>query len=197
MPELPFLQRQIHIIAGPNGAGKSSHARITLLPDFLKSNEFVNADEIAKILSPKNPDTPAVEAGRLMLKRLDFLLEEGTDFAFETTLSARIYLNLIKRSKPHGYKINLIFLALQSPELAKIRVQNRVSKGGHNIEDSVIERRFRGGLNNLKDYLSLVDTASIYESSGPELVEIAKKNQDKFVILNENLWKNLCVTKKF
>ena len=86
---------------------------------------------------------------------------------------------------------------MQSPELAKIRVQNRVSKGGHNIEDSVIERRFRGGLNNLKDYLSLVDTASIYESSGPELVEIAKKNQDKFVILNENLWKNLCVTKKF
>lgn len=197
MPELQFPQRQIHIIAGPNGAGKSSHARITLLPDFLKSNEFVNADEIAKILSPKNPEKPAVEAGRLMLKRLDFLLEEGTDFAFETTLSARIYLNLIKRSKPHGYKINLIFLALQSPELAKIRVQNRVSKGGHNIEDSVIERRFHGGLNNLKDYLSLVDTASIYESSGPELVEIAKKNQDKFVILNENLWKNLCVTKKF
>jgi len=189
--------KQIHIIAGPNGAGKSSHARITLLPDFLSSNEFINADEIAKILAPENPEKVAIEAGRLMLNKMKFLVDEKRSFALETTLSAKTYLNFIKSSQAKGYKVNLIFLKLQSPELAKIRVQNRVSKGGHNIEDSVIERRFRGGLNNLKDYLSLVDTASIYESSGPELVEIAKKNQDKFVILNENLWKNLCVTKKF
>jgi predicted ABC-type ATPase len=183
--------KQIHIIAGPNGAGKSSHARITLLPDFLKSNEFVNADEIAKILSPKNPEKPAVEAGRLMLKRLDFLLEQGMDFAFETTLSARIYLNLIRRSHTLGYKVNLIFLKLQSAELANVRVQNRVSKGGHNIEPHVIERRFRGGLNNLKDYLLLVDTASIYDSSGFELIEIAKKNEDQLLVLNEILWKEI------
>lgn len=101
--------RQIHIIAGPNGVGKTSHARITLLPDFLQSNEFVNADEIAKILSPENPNRSAIDAGRLMLNRLEFLLREGKDFAFETTLAAKTYLNFICRAKLLGYKINLIF----------------------------------------------------------------------------------------
>ena len=104
--------KQIHIIAGPNGSGKSSHARITLLPDFLKSNEFINADEIAKILSPENPEESAIEAGRLMLKRMRFLLNEESDFAFETTLAARTYLNLISKSQSCGYKVNLIFLKL-------------------------------------------------------------------------------------
>ncbi|NBV06998.1 MAG: hypothetical protein EBS06_07200 [Proteobacteria bacterium] len=182
---------QIHIIAGPNGAGKSSHARITLLPDFLSSNEFVNADEIAKILSPENPEKSAIEAGRLMLKKMDFLLESKMNFALETTLSAKTYLNFIAKAQQRDYKVNLIFLKLQSAELAKIRVQNRVSKGGHNIEPSVIDRRFQRGLSNLKDYLSVVDTASIYEASGPELLEIVKKNESQLVILNEKLWKEI------
>ena len=182
---------QIHIIAGPNGAGKSSHARITLLPDFLSSNEFVNADEIAKILSPENPEKSAIEAGRLMLKKMDFLLESKMDFALETTLSAKTYLNFIKKSQERGYKVNLIFLKLQSAELAKIRVQNRVSKGGHNIEPPIIDRRFQIGLDNLKDYLSIVDTASVYEASGPELIEIVTKNEDQLIILNEKLWKEI------
>jgi predicted ABC-type ATPase len=185
--------KQIHIISGPNGAGKSSHARITLLPDFLKSNEFVNADEIAKMLSPENPEKSAIQAGRLMLKRMDFLLNEGSDFALETTLSARIYLQLIKKYQAKGYKINLIFLKLQSTELAKIRVKNRVSKGGHNIEPATIIRRFHRGLNNLKDYLQIVDTALIYEASGPELIEIAKKNEDQITVLNKKLWKEIYV----
>lgn len=183
--------KQIHIIAGPNGAGKSSHARVTLLPDFLKSNEFVNADEIAKILSPENHEKASVEAGRLMLKRMDFLLNEGTDFAFETTLSARTYLNLIRKSQSCEYKVNLIFLKLQSPELANVRVQNRVSKGGHNIESPIIARRFQRGLDNLRDYLSIVDTASIYEASGPELIEIATKSDGQMAILNQNLWNEI------
>jgi len=185
--------KQIHIIAGPNGAGKSSHARITLLPDFLKSHEFVNADEIAKILSPENPHNSAIHAGKLMLKRMDFLLNEELDFAFETTLSARIYLKLIEKYQSKGYKINLIFLKLQSTELAKIRVRNRVSKGGHNIETKTIIRRFHRGLENLKDYLQIVDTALIYEASGPELIEIAKKNNNEITVLNKNLWKTMYV----
>jgi predicted ABC-type ATPase len=185
------LDKQIHIIAGPNGAGKTSHARINLLPQFLKSNEFVNADEIAKILSPEDPEKSAIEAGRLMLKRMDFLLNEGMDFAFETTLSARTYLNLIKSSQALGYQVNLIFLKLESPQLAHERVLTRVSKGGHNIEPPVITRRFQRGLDNLKDYLKIVDTASIYEASGLELVEIAKKNQDQFLIINKNLWEQI------
>ena len=96
------MSKQIHIIAGPNGAGKTSHARVALLPDFLGSNEFVNADEIAKILSPENPGKSAIEAGRLMLKRMDFLIEGGRSFALETTLSAKIYVNFIKKVQSTG-----------------------------------------------------------------------------------------------
>lgn len=188
--------KQVHIIAGPNGAGKTSHARITLLPDFLGSNEFVNADEIAKILSPKNPEKEAIEAGRLMLKRMDFLLTKKVSFALETTLSALIYFNLIRKAQKLGYKVNLIFLKLENTKIAQERVLTRVSKGGHNIKPDIISRRFERGLKNLKAYLEVVDTASIYEASGPELIEIAKKNKNKLSIIDRELWEKLCATKK-
>jgi predicted ABC-type ATPase len=186
-----MINKQIHIIAGPNGAGKSSHARVTLLPGFLSSNEFVNADEIAKILSPESPEKPAIKAGRLMLERMGFLLNEGRDFAFETTLSARTYLNFIRSAQARGYKVNLIFLALANPELALERVLTRVSKGGHNIEPAVIHRRFQKGLSNLKDYLSIINTATIYEASSLDLIEIAKKSEEKITVMNQNLWKKV------
>lgn len=187
-----MTDKQIHIIAGPNGAGKTSHARVTLLPDFLSSREFVNADEIAKVLSPENPEKSALAAGKLMLKRMEFLLDEGSDFAFETTLSAKIYFNLIKKAQARGYKVNLFFLKLESPELAHQRVLNRVSKGGHYIEPRVIRRRFQRGLENLKDYLKIVDTALIHESSGLELIKIAKKTEGQLTVINQELWENLC-----
>lgn len=185
------MAKQIHIIAGPNGAGKSSLARVTLLPGFLSSNEFINADEIAKILNPEDPERTALQAGKLMLNRIDFLVNEGRDFAIETTLSAKTYLNFIPKAQKKGYKINLIFLRLENVELAKKRVLTRVSKGGHNIDPEVIERRFQRGLDNLKDYLKIVDTATIYESSGLSLVEICKKNKKKLTIINKNLWEKI------
>ncbi len=183
--------RQIHIIAGANGAGKSSHARITLLPQFLQSNEFVNADEIAKMLSPENPEESALAAGRLMLKRMKFLVSEGLNFAFETTLSAKTYLKFIEKAHLKGYKINLIFLKLQNPQLARQRVLLRVSKGGHDIDPATIDRRFQRGLANLQDYIKIADTAAIYEASGLELIEIAKKSNDEIIVMNQNLWNEI------
>jgi len=183
--------KQIHIIAGPNGAGKTSNARIILLPQFLQTNEFINADEIASNLSPENPEKIALEAGRLMLHKMEFLLKEERNFAFETTLSARNYLRMIKIAQKAGYKVNLFFLKLESPKLAHQRVLTRVSKGGHNIELPVIYRRFQRGLDNLKEYLNIVNTATIYEASDFELIEIAKKCEDSFVVINENLWNKI------
>lgn len=183
--------KQIHIIAGPNGAGKSSSARIVLLPNWLQTNEFINADEIAKNLSPRDPQKSAIAAGRLMLKRIHCLMGGGIDFAFETTLSAKIYINLIKKSQEIGYKVNLIFLYLENEELARSRVLSRVSKGGHDIEPTVIKRRFTRGLANLKEYVKIVNTATIYDASSLELKEIIKKEDEKITVLDKNLWKKI------
>lgn len=155
----------LYIIAGCNGAGKTT-ASLTLLPDILKCREFVNADEIAKGLSPFNPSDMAILAGKLMLQRIDSLLERRMTFAVETTLSTRSYINLIHRARSLGYTINLVFIWLSSVEQARSRVAQRVAEGGHNIAPDVIDRRYRAGLENLRDrYLSAVDTWLIYDNS--------------------------------
>lgn len=112
---------------------------------MLECKEFVNADEIAKGLSPFQPETVAFEAGRIMLNRIRELLKAKVDFAFETTLSTRSYRSLIKEAKKGGYTISLIFFWLESVGLAKERVNDRVRKGGHNIPDDIIERRYIRG----------------------------------------------------
>ncbi len=129
----------LYIIAGCNGAGKTT-ASMTVLPEILNCYEFVNADEIAKGLSPFKPEKVAIEAGRIMLKRLKDLMESGVDFAFETTLSTRSYVHFIKEAVLKGYKITLIFVYLKNVDLAIKRVKERVAREGHNIEEDVIER---------------------------------------------------------
>lgn len=111
--------------------------------------EFVNADEIAKGLSPFNPEGVVIEAGRLMLRRIEDLLEMGESFSIETTLATRSYINLVRRAQEKGYIVHLLFFWLDSIELAKRRVADRVASGGHNIPLPVIERRYKAGLKNL------------------------------------------------
>jgi predicted ABC-type ATPase len=137
--------KRIYIIAGCNGAGKTT-ASFTILPEILDCKEFVNADEIAKGLSPFQPEKVAFEAGRIMLNRINFLLTENQNFAFETTLSTKSYRNTIAKAKATGYQITLLFFWLQNIELAKQRVSIRVSEGGHNIEPEIIERRYMRGI---------------------------------------------------
>jgi len=162
-----MADKHLYIISGPNGAGKTT-ASMTLLPEVWQCREFVNADAIAVGLSPFNPDSMAIEAGKLMLKRIDDLLSQGETFAIETTLAAKSYVNLIRRAKEQEYSVSLLFLWLESPENAICRVALRVSEGGHNIPEDVIVRRYYAGLNNLfqlfmpiVDYWMLVDNTRI------------------------------------
>lgn len=90
--------KELYIIAGCNGAGKTT-ASMTILPEVLKCREFVNADEIAKGISPFKPEEVAIEAGRIMLQRIDYLLRSGISFAIETTLATKSYRNLILRAQ--------------------------------------------------------------------------------------------------
>jgi len=159
------VERNLYIIAGCNGAGKTT-ASYTILPEILDCREFVNADEIAKGLSPFNPEGVAIEAGRLMLKRIEELLNSGLSFSIETTLATRSYLNLVKKARQDGYKVILLFFWLPSPEMAKERVVERVRAGGHNIPQEIIERRYYAGIRNFftiyketVDYWMLIDNS--------------------------------------
>ncbi len=138
----------LYIIAGCNGAGKTT-ASYTILPEILHCKEFVNADSIAAGLSPFNVESVALEAGRIMLNRINQLMEEGVDFAFETTLATRSYVSLVKKAQERGYYVTLVYFWLSSPELAIKRVASRVNEGGHFIPDDVVVRRYYRGLYNL------------------------------------------------
>ena len=159
------MAKTLYIIGGCNGAGKTT-ASFTILPEIWHCTEFVNADEIARGISPFAPDTVAMQAGRIMLQRIDELLREGVSFSIETTLATRSYVQLVKRAQSLGYIVNLLFFWLESPEMAVRRVAKRVSQGGHNIPENIIHRRYHLGINNffglykdLVDFWTLVDNA--------------------------------------
>ena len=141
------MSPKLFIMAGCNGAGKTT-ASYSVLPELLGCKEFVNADEIARGLSPFNPESVAIEAGKLMLQRIKHLMTERKTFAIETTLATKSYANTIKKAKELGYHVILLFFWLPSPEMAVERVAKRVSEGGHNIPKDVINRRYWAGLQN-------------------------------------------------
>jgi len=155
-----------YIIAGPNGAGKTTFAK-TFLPDEASCINFVNADLIAAGLSPFDPESVAFEAGKLLLKKIDSLIEKRECFSFETTLSGRNYLRRIKEWQDIGYEVILYFLKLPNDELAINRVKLRVAEGGHNIPEETIKRRFVKGWDNFQNsYKDSVDSWVVFDNSG-------------------------------
>ena len=172
------MSKNLYIISGCNGAGKTT-ASYTVLPEILDCREFVNADEIARGLSPFNPEGMAIEAGRLMLKRIEELLCRNETFSIETTLATRSYLNLVQRAQAKGYTVRLLFFWLNSPELALQRVAERVSKGGHNIPEPIVRRRYVAGINNLFQlFMNEVDYWTIYDNSEYPAVQVASGGKD-------------------
>jgi predicted ABC-type ATPase len=134
------MVKNLYIIAGCNGAGKTT-ASFTLLPEILDCKEFVNADEIAKGLSPFQPEKVSFEAGRIMLNRINELLENDENFAFETTLATKSYKSKITKAKTKNYNVTIIFFWLENIDLAIERVKTRVLEGGHNIAIEVIKKK--------------------------------------------------------
>lgn len=183
---------KLYIIAGCNGAGKTT-ASFAILPEILKCKEFVNADEIARGLSPFQPEKVAFEAGRIMLGRIEELLSKREDFAFETTLSTRSYKNKIIKAQEDGYMVILLFFWLRTPQLAVERVRSRVKEGGHNIPIEVINRRYTKGIKNLFNiYLPLCDEWMVIDNSESsyELVADGARNGDHNIVGLEK-WEKL------
>lgn len=179
-------EKNLYIISGCNGAGKTT-ASFTILPEILDCKEFVNADEIAKGLSPFQPEKVAFESGRIMLHRINELFQQEENFAFETTLATRSYKNKIIEAKNKNYNTILLFFWLENSELAKERVKTRVKEGGHNIPEDVIERRYIKGIKNLFEiYIPIVDQVLIFDNSKGKHKLIAEKSgSDELNILDE------------
>ena len=164
----------IYVIAGCNGAGKTT-ASFTILPEMLDCKEFVNADEIAKGLSPFQPESVSFHAGRIMIERIDELLNSGVDFGFETTLTTLSYLNTIKLAKQKGYTINLLYFWLNDVNLAIERVKTRVSEGGHDIPEETIRRRYSRGIYNLTNkFTNLCDYWIVINNSSRPFTFVAE-----------------------
>ena len=192
---------RIIVIAGANGAGKSTLAPY-LLRDTLGLTEYVNADTIAHGLSAFAPEKVALEAGRVMLKRLRELAARRAHFAFESTLASRFYAPWIAGLKQQGYAFDLFFIWLDSPELAVRRVEERVKLGGHAIEEATIRRRYRRGLQNFFSlYQPLASSWTVYDNSSsrnPLLVadqSEAAPPQIHEALIWEKLWEKLCELK--
>jgi predicted ABC-type ATPase len=159
------------LLAGPNGAGKT-----TFINGFLRERaeafQFVNPDEVARGLPSGGGRDLA--AGRLVLERLDQLFAARADVVLETTLATRAHAVRIREWKAAGYRFDLIYLRLPSVEATIARVAHRVERGGHDIPQASLRRRFALSLEYLETtYKPLADSWTVYRAGGelPELLD--------------------------
>lgn len=157
---------RVVVIAGPNGAGKTTFAE-DFLPREAHCTEFINADLIARGLSPFDPGKAAYQASKIMLTEINSRIARRKTFAFETTLSGRIYAEKIKRWRKSGYHVKIVFLSLPTVALTLARIRSRVAQGGHDVPEADVRRRFDRGLKNFEAvYKKLVDAWILYDNSG-------------------------------
>lgn len=183
--------KNVYIIAGPNGSGKTTFAN-EFLPEYAKCPNFVNADLIAKGLSPFYPRTAAIKAGRLVLEQIRSLAEKNADFAFETTLSGKSYVRLIEALKNKGYTINLFFLWIPNADFALGRIKDRVASGGHDVPAVDVKRRFNRGIYNFfKYYKPLSDTWLLFNNADAIPRLIAKEKDGKTDVIDKEMFEKI------
>lgn len=183
--------KNVYVIAGPNGSGKTTFAT-KFLPHYAQCPNFVNADLIAQGLSPFNPKTVAIKAGKLVLQQIEDFAKKKVDFAFETTLSGKSYVRLFKSLKERGYKIHLFFLWIPTSRLAFARIKERVSEGGHNVPLQDVKRRFHRSIDHFFNlYQPLLDSWMLFNNEGHIPVLIAKRNNGKMLIINDRLFERI------
>jgi len=184
-------KRNVYVIAGPNGAGKTTFA-IKFLPDYVRCPNFVNPDLIAQGLSPFSPRAAAIKAGRLVLEQIHEFANRALDFAFETTLSGKLYVNLFKSLRKKGYKIHIFFLWIPDADLGVSRITSRVAQGGHDVPVRDVLRRFNRSIENFfKLYQSFADSWMLFDNAGPTPILIAERKNSKLRIIDESSYNNI------
>ena len=185
------MSPSVYLVAGPNGAGKTTFAT-EFLPNYADCKNFINADLIAQGVSPFSPEAVAFRAGRLMLEEIDFYAKRGESFGFETTLSGRSYLSLIRRLKARGYQVHVFYLWVPSVELALSRIKGRVSLGGHDVPAADVRRRFDRSIRNfLVHYRLLADSWTLYDNAAVMPRIIASEERGQLQISEAKLYNDL------
>ncbi len=160
------------IIGGCNGAGKTTLAR-ELLP-LLGLMRFLNADEIARGLSPLDPSLSAFKAGRLVLEEAKSLIASGSSFGLESTLSGKTYVAMLREARERGFRVIVHYVMIGSADQAVERVKLRVKMGGHHVPEEDVIRRFDRSIRHLlEDYLPLADEWGVWDNRIPPPREIA------------------------
>jgi predicted ABC-type ATPase len=159
------------------------------LPRVAHCVEFVNADSIARGISPLNEASVQIEAGRLFLNRLGELRKRRASLAFETTLSGRGHVRVLREFRDAGYGIELNYLWIPSAEFSAGRVASRVANGGHDIPAEALARRYPKSVCNLRDlYLPMADYVAVWDNSEEVPRRVYERDQDGERILDENIW---------
>jgi len=172
-----------YIIAGPNGVGKTTFAQ-EFLPNYADCRNFVNADLIALGMAPFSPETAAFRAGRLVLSEIDLLVKQRAELGSETTLSGKTYLNLVHHLKEHGYQVHFFFLWVSSVDLALSRIRQRVLRGGHDVPEADVRRRFERSISNfLVHYRPLADSWFLFDNSAgtPSVIAFEKHGELRII----------------
>lgn len=185
------MNPNVYIIAGPNGAGKTTFAQV-FLPEHVNCPTFINADLIAEGVSEFRPESAAFKAGRIMLQEMRRLAGQGEDFGFETTLAGRAYLHMLRDLKRKGYSVHIFFLWVPSVDLSLSRIRERVLRGGHNVPETEVRRRFERSIRNfLTTYREVADDWTLFDNSALPPRLIAKREKGKFVVAQERLYNEI------
>ena len=154
------MKKIFYLFAGVNGAGKSTLYNSEKLDNDIKNSIRINTDEIVKKIGIWKNNSDQIRAAKIAINLRNECFQYDKSFNEETTLTGKTILKTINKAKELGYELQLFYVGVNNPEIAKERIKNRVEKGGHNIE-----KRYYESLTNLKEIISKFDKVYLYDNS--------------------------------
>ena len=159
------MKKVLYIFAGVNGAGKSTLYNSENLDNEIKYSTRINTDEIVRKIGDWKNNSDQIKAAKIAINLRNDCLQYEKSFNEETTLTGKTILKTIDKAKELGYELQLFYIGVNNPEIAKERIRNRVEKGGHNIADEIVEKRYYESLKNLKQVITKFDEVYLYDNS--------------------------------